>query len=341
MSYFAGLDIGLEVTAVCVMDQEGEILHEAMVPSDPDSLSQYLRETGLSFKRIGMEACPLSQWLFDGLVNAGFPAICIEIRHLKAAMSAMTHKSDRKDARGITHVMRTGWFRSVHVKSKASQEARMLLTSRRLLVKKRGALESELRGSLKVFGLKIGKVTKKEFASRALELVEDQSALLAIVKPLLKLRAEVIKQLDVLHRMVLKAAKNDEMCRRWMEIPGVGPVVALTFRSAIDVPERFLKSRSVGPVLGLVPKKHQSGEVNRHGRITKRGDEMTRTMLYEAANTLLGRGRFCSLKVWALKIKQQRGFKRAKVALARKLAVVMHAMWVDGTEFRWGTAVAA
>ena len=215
------------------------------------------------------------------------------------------------------------------------------LTSRRLLVKKRGALQSELRGSLKVFGLKIGKVSKKEFASRALELVEDQPILLAIVKPLLKLRAEVIKQLDVLHRMVLKAAKNDEMCRRWMKIPGVGPVVALTFRSAIDVPERFVKSRSVGPVLGLVPKKHQSGEVNRHGRITKRGDEMTRTMLYEAANTMLGRGQFCSLKVWGLKIQQQRGFKRAKVALARKLAVVMHAMWVNGTEFRWGAAQAA
>jgi transposase len=341
LSYFAGLDIGLEYTAVCIMDQEGEILHEAMVPSDPDSLSQYLRETGLLFKRIGMEACPLSQWLFDGLVNGGFPAICVEIRHLKAAMSAMTHKSDRNDARGIAQVMRTGWFRSVHVKSRMSQEARMLLTSRRLLVKKRGALESELRGSLKVFGLKIGKVTKKEFASRALELVEDQPALLAIVVPLLKLRAEVIKQLDVLHRMVLKAAKNDEMCQRWMKIPGVGPVTALAFRSAIDVPERFIKSRSVGPVLGLVPKKHQSGEVNRHGRITKRGDEMTRTMLYEAANTMLGRGRFCSLKVWALKIRQHRGYKRAKVALARKLAVVMHAMWVNGTEFRWGAAEAA
>lgn len=233
VSYFAGMDIGLEYTAVCIMDQEGEILHEAMVPSDPDSLSQYLRETGLLFKRIGMEACPLSQWLFDGLVNAGFPAICVEIRHLKAAMSAMTHKSDRNDARGIAQVMRTGWFRSVHVKSRMSQEARMLLTSRRLLLKKRGALQSELRGSLKVFGLKIGKVSKKEFASRALELVEDQPILLAIVQPLLKLRAEVIKQLDVLHRMVLKAAKNDEMCRRWMEIPGVG-----RSRGGVDLSQR-------------------------------------------------------------------------------------------------------
>ena len=217
-------------------------------------------------------------------------------------MSAMTHKSDRNDARGIVHVMRTGWFRSVHVKSRMSQEARMLLTSRRLLVKKRGALESELRGSLKVFGLKIGKVTRQAFAQRALELVADQPALLAIVEPLLKLRAEVVRQLNVLDRMVHKAAREDEICRRWMKIPGVGPVVALTFRSAIDVPERFLKSRSVGPVLGLVPKKYQSGEVNRHGRITKRGDEMTRSMLYEAANVMLVRGRFCSLKSWALKI---------------------------------------
>ncbi len=222
VSYFAGLDIGLEYTAVCIMDKEGETLHEAMVPSDPDSLRQYLDKTGLSFKRVGMEACPLSQWLFDGLVNAGFPAICIEIRHLKAAMSAMTHKSDRNDARGITQVLRTGWFRSVHVKSRTSQEARMLLTSRRMLVKKCGALQSELRGSLKVFGLKIGKVSQKDFASRAFELVEDQPALLAIVRPMLELRAAVIKQLDVLHRMVLKAAKADEMCQRWMKIPGVG-----------------------------------------------------------------------------------------------------------------------
>jgi len=158
---------------------------------------------------------------------------------------------------------------------------------------------------------------------------------------MLKLRGEVIKQLNVLERMVHKATREDEICRRWMTIPGVGPVVALTFRSAIDVPERFVKSRSVGPVLGLVPKKYQSGEGNRHGRITKRGDEMTRSMLYEAANVMHIRGRFCSLKAWALKIQQQHGFKRAKVALARKLPVVMHAMWVNGSEFRWGAAATA
>ena len=338
MTSYVGLDIGLEHTAVCIMGQEGKILQEAMVPTDPDSIIKYLSESGLSFKRIGMEACPLSQWLFDGLVKAGFPAICVEIRHLKAAMSAMTHKSDRNDARGIAQVMRTGWFRPVHVKSRASQEARMLLTSRRMLVGKRGALESELRGSLKVFGLKIGKVSQKDFGTRVLELVDGQPVLQGIVSPLLELRAELIKQLDVLHRMVLKAVKEDELCRRWMTIPGVGPIVALTFRSAIDVPERFIKSRSVGPALGLVPKKHQSGEIDRHGRITKRGDEMTRTMLYEAANVMLARGRFCSLKAWALKIQQRRGFKRAKVALARKLAVVMHAMWVDGSDFRWASA---
>jgi len=169
-----------------------------------------------------------------------------------------------------------------------------------------------------------------------LELVQGRLALLAIVRPLLTLRAEMMKQLSILHSMVMKAAKQDELCRRWMMIPGVGPVTALTFRSTIDVPERFVKSRSVGPILGLVPRKHQSGNVDRHGHITKCGDSLTRAMLYEAANAMLTRGGFCSLKAWVLKVRQRRGYKRAKVALARKLAVVMHRMWIDGTEFRWG-----
>jgi len=341
MTYYAGLDIGMEQTAVCIMDESGKIVHETKVPSDPEALSQYLIDTELSFIRVGLEACPLSQWLFNGLVAAGLPAICIEIRHLKAAMSAMTHKTDRNDARGIAHVMRTGWFKAVHVKSTLSHEHRMLLTSRRLLVGKRTALEAELRGSLKVFGLKIGKVRPKDFGARVFELVEDRPALVAIVRPLVELRAAIIEQLNVLHRMVLALVRQDQQCQRWMAIPGVGPVTALTFRSAVDVPGRFAKSRMVGAHFGLVPKKHQSGEINRHGRITKRGDAMTRCMLFEAANAMLTRGRFCSMKAWALKIAQKRGFKRAKTALARKLAVVMHRMWLDQTEFRWGAAVAA
>ena len=189
MSNYAGLDIGLEQTAVCIMDQEGTILRDAMVTSDPDALSELLIGTGFPLHRIGMEACQLSQWLFDGLVKAGLPAICIEIRHLKAAMSAMIHKSDHNDARGIAQVMRTGWFRAVHVKSRGSQEIRMLLTSRRFLVSKRGALESELRGSLKVFGLKVGKVAPGAFAARIREVagvrdaIEAQGAKLEYLPP--------------------------------------------------------------------------------------------------------------------------------------------------------------
>ncbi|MCB1835621.1 MAG: transposase, partial [Geminicoccaceae bacterium] len=189
MSNYAGLDIRLEQTAVCIMDQEGTILRDAMVTNDPDALSEFLIGTGFPLHRIGMEACPLSQWLFNGLVKAGLPAICIEIRHLKAAMSAMTHKSDHNDARGIAQVMRTGWFRAVHVKSRGSQEIRMLLTSRRFLVSKRGALESELRGSLKVFGLKVGKVAPGAFAARIREVagvrdaIEAQGAKLEYLPP--------------------------------------------------------------------------------------------------------------------------------------------------------------
>jgi transposase len=233
----------------------------------------------------------------------------------------MTHKTDRNDARGIAQVVRTGWFRVVHVKSSLSQEQRVLLAGRRLLVGQRLALESELRGSLKAFGLKVGKVGSREFAARIRTLVENRPALCAIVEPLLRLREAVVMQIDSLHRLVLAQARADLACRRWMGIPGVGPVTALAFKSAVDVPSRFAKSRLVGAHFGLVPRKHQSGQVDRNGRITKCGDGLTRAMLYEAANVLLTRGRHCALKAWALPVSQRRGFKRAKTALARKLAV--------------------
>jgi transposase len=341
MTHYAGLDIGLEQTAVCIVDERGGIVREAKVATEPELLVRFLKEAGLPLTRVGLEACPLSQWLFDGLTAAGLPAVCIETRHLKAALSAMTHKTDRNDARGIAQVVRTGWFRAVHVKSTASQEQRALLAGRRLLVGQRLALEAELRGSLKTFGLKVGKVGPREFADRVRTLVENRPALRAIVEPLLRLREAVVTQIDALHRMVLAQARADLACRRWMDIPGVGPVTALAFRSAVDVPGRFAKSRSVGAHFGLVPRKHQSGQVDRSGRITRCGDGLTRAMLYEAANVLLTRGRHCALKAWALRLSRRRGFKRAKTALARKLAVLMHRMWIDGTEFCWGAEAAA
>jgi len=337
MKYFAGLDVSLEETAVCIVDETGDILGEAKVASEPETIVGYLLGTGLPFGRVGLEACPLSQWLYDGLAAAGLPAVCIEVRHLKAALSAMTNKTDRNDARGIAQVMRTGWFRAVHVKSTESHELKMLLTSRKLLVNKLLDIENQIRGSLKVFGRKVGKVTRRQFEARVLELIENRPALLAIVQPLLRVRAVIREEYNSLHRMVLHAARQDAVCHRLMTVPGVGAVVALTYRAAVDVPARFAKSKAVGAHFGLVPRKHQSGEVDRTGRISKVGDEMVRTALYEAASVMLSRVvRFSALKAWALRVANRRGAKKAKVALARKLAVILHRIWIDGTTFRWG-----
>jgi transposase len=278
----------------------------------------------------------LSQWLHAGLTAAGFPAILIETRHVKAALKAMTVKTDRNDARGMAQLMRMGWFRPVHVKTLPAQEVRALLTARKLLVNKLRDIELGIRGLLRGFGLKLGSVSKGKYASRIRELVAGHPMLEPIAAAMLQARASLQAEYGKLHRMLLDVVRNDTVCRRLMTVPGVGPVVAITYKTAIDDPERFHKSKDVGPYFGLTPSRYQSGEVDRTGQISKVGDEMVRTALFEAANTMLSRvTRFSALKAWALRVAKLRGLKRAKVALARKLAVVLHRMWVDGTDFRW------
>jgi transposase len=240
------------------------------------------------------------------------------------------------DARGIAQMMPVGLYRPVHVKTLRSQKLRMLLTHRKLLQAKAIAVENDLRATLRNFGLKVGVVGTVKFEARIKELVENFPDLVALVEPLLVVRRVLREQISLLHRRVLAAVRNDEVCRRLMTVPGVGPVVALTYRATIDIPARFRKSKSVGAVFGLTPARDQSGESDRPGAISRCGDEMTRTTLYEAAQAML----FCSarwswLKAWAMKIARHRGMKKAIVALARRLAVIMHRIWIDGTEFRW------
>jgi transposase len=290
----------------------------------------------------GLEAGPLSQWLHAGLKAAGLPVQCIETRHLKAAIGAMRVKTDRNDARAIAQVMRVGWYRAVHVKTPAAQEQVALVTARKLLVNKLKDVENSVRGLLRGFGLKLGTVGRAGFEARVREQLEGAPRLLAIIAPLLTARAALKDQLAVLHRQVLQAVRHDRVCRLLMTAPGVGPVVALTFKSAVDEPARFARSKAVGAHIGLTPRKYQSGETDRSGHITKIGDELVRTALYEAASTLLHRvKRWSWLKAWAVRVAQRRGAKRAQVALARKLAVVLHRMWRDGTEFCWSRAEAA
>jgi transposase len=339
MEHYAAIDVSLEWSSVCVVDAAGQIVREAKVRSEREALAAFFTESGLAFARIGLEAGPLSQWLHAGLVEAGLPAILIETRHVKAALKAMTVKTDRNDARGMAQLMRMGWFRPVHAKAPMVQEIRALLTARKLLVAKLRDVESSIRGILRGFGLKVGAVSKGKFEARIRELVTGQVMLERVAEPLLRARAALRTEYTTLHRDLLRTVREDAVCGRLMTVPGVGAVVAMTFRSAIDQPERFAKSKAVGAHFGLTPKKYQSGEIDRTGRISKVGDAMVRTALFEAANVMLTRAvRFSTLKAWALRVAGRHGMKKAKVALARKLAVVMHRMWVDGTSFCWGEA---
>ena len=342
MEYYAGIDVSLEQSSVCVVDAGGKIVREAKVGSDPEALSVFFQALGLPLVRIGLEAGPLSQWLHAGLAAAGFTVVLLETRHVKAALSAMTVKTDRKDARGIAQLLRMGWYRPVHCKSPPSQEVRTLLAGRKLLLGKVIDIELGIRGLLRGFGLKMGPVSTGKFVARVRELAAGQAMLEQVTEAMLRAREVLRTEVATLHRQVLAIVRADEVCRRLMTVPGVGALTALTFKSAVDDPARFTSSKVVGAHFGLTPKKYQSGETDVTGAISKVGDAMARGALYEAAQVMLTRVmRFSSLKRWALQVAQRRGMKRAKVALARKLATVLHRMWMDGTEFRFGKEGAA
>src|SRR3974390_1184402 len=335
MEHFAGLDVSVKDTSVCIVDDTGRIVREVKVASEPEALLQVLANPAYHFKRIGLEAGPLSQWLFSALAEAGLPVICVETRHMRAVLKAQINKTDRKDARGIAQMMRAGLYRPGHVKTLRSQKRRMLLTHRKLLQSKAIAIENDLRATLRNFGLKVGMAGAVKFEARIKELVENQPDLAELVDPLLIVLRALRDQIVVLHRRLLAIVRDDEVCRRLMTTPGVGPVVALTYRATVDVPARFRKSKSVGAVFGLTCSRYQSGEIDWSGRISRCGDEMMRMMLYEAAQSMLHAKKWSWLKAWAMQIARRRGMKKAIVALARRLAVIMHRIWVDGTEFRW------
>jgi transposase len=342
MEHYAGIDVSLERSSVCVVNASGRIIREAKVPSEPEALVGFFRHLVLPLTRIGLEAGPLSQWLHAGLTKAGFAVVLLETRQVKAALSAMVVKTDRKDARGIAQLLRMGWYRPVYCKSPPAQEVRALLVGRKLLQGKLLDVELSIRGLLRGFGLKLGEVSKGRFAARVRELVTGQPMLERVIEPMLRAREALRTEYHVLHRTVLAIVRADTTCRRLMTVPGVGALVALTYTSAVDDPARFRRSRAVGAHFGLTPKKYQSGETDVTGGISKVGDAMVRTALYEAANVMLTRtGRFSTVKHWALEVAHRRGMRRAKVALARKLATILHRMWVDGSSFRFGKEAAA
>ena len=333
MSYYVGIDAALETVNVCIVNEDGDVRFERKIEAEPDVIVATLERFGGPFGRVGLEAGPTASWLYAELRAAGLPAICMECRHVKAGLGAMRNKTDRNDARGIAQLVRLGWFREVFVKSNEAQRVRMLLVGRDQLRAKALDLENCIRGSLKVFGLRIGAVTRRGFEERVLALVGGSPSLRTITEPLLSARRALIEAFERLDRLCRQLAAHDPVCRRLMTIPGVGVIVALTYRTGLDAPERFRRSRDVGAHFGLTPRRYSSGQTDYDGRISRCGDAMVRTALFQAANVLIHQGRPCSLKAWAMRVARRRSLKAAKVALARKLAVIMHRMWSDGTDF--------
>ena len=284
---------------------------------------------------VGLEAGPLSQWLHKHLTEVGFETVLMETRLVKGAMKAMPIKTDRRDAEGIARLLQMGWFRQVHCKTLSAQEMRALLTARKSIQKAMLDLELSIRGVLRNFGLKIGKISKGRFEERVRELSVGNPMLEAAANPILTARRSLRDELAGLEKLLRAHAKSDPICRLMMTMPGTGAIVALTVRSAIDDPERFHSSKDVGPWAGLTPRRDQSGDRDVVGQITRAGDESLRTALYQAATVMLNRARPNWLTAWALRVAGRRGKKRATVALARRIGVVLHRMWRDGTEFRF------
>jgi transposase len=338
MELYVGMDVSLEETSICVVDDDGVIQCEGTVISEPKAIAGFIKARAPGAKRIGLETGSTSTWLWHELRALGLPVICIDARHAKAALSMQINKSDRNDALGLARIMQCGWYKEVRVKSLDSHGVWAVLNSRALLVKIKRDLENEIRGLLKNVGLMIGKARGKGFTARAEELIAGHPVLGSAVEPLLAARDTVIRQIADLNRKVMALARDDVQVRAFMTVPSIGPITALAYRATIDDPRRFKRSRSVGAYVGLTPRRYASGEVDWSGRISKCGDAMLRTYLFEAAGVLLTRvPQWSKLKAWGHRLWKRIGFKKAKIAVARKLAVILHRMWRDGTDFIWSS----
>ena len=336
MEYFVGLDVSLRSCALCIVDGKGNVLLERELPCEVSDIAECLRAFPYPIERVGFEAGTMSQHLFFGLTKVGFDVVCMEARQVNAALSAMRNKTDKNDARGIAQVLRTGWFSPVHMKSREAHGVRALLSTRKALLKKTMDLANEVRGLLKVFGIRLPMTVKHgSFDGVVRPLIEMDEVLVHALVPLLDARVALYEHFLELDRRVKRAASQDEVCMRMMTVPGVGPIASLTFKAAVDDPTRFKRSRTVGAHFGLTPRRYQSGEHDNPGRISKAGDRDVRATLYAAANALLMRTMAGSqIKSWGMRLVRTKGRRRAVVAVARKLAVLLHRMWTDGTEFR-------
>ncbi|WP_206240176.1 IS110 family RNA-guided transposase [Novosphingobium terrae] len=337
MSIYAGLDVSDKTTHVCIVDTDGAVLKRDVVASDPDALAKWLNKHCPDLARVVLETGPLSTFLYHGLAEREVPVACICARHAKGVLSARVNKSDVHDAEGLAQLARTGWFKRVHMKASATHIDRAALRIRAQLVTTRVAMANQLRGLLKLFGLRMGKVTTSgKRTERLAALFRQRPDLADLFAPLIASIEVMEEQLRASNRLLEGRAAADPVCVRLMSVPGVGPITALTYTASVEDPHRFARSEDVGAYAGLAPRRSQSGDRDVLGHISKAGDPMLRRSLYEAANIMLSRvKRPFALQQWGQNLAEIKGNKRAKIAVARKLAVLLHSLWLNETEFRW------
>jgi len=336
MKYFAGIDVSMEESSICVLDPLGAVVFEGKVATEPEAIAEALSKADCNAAKIGLEAGALSPWLCHELRALGYEVICLDCRQVHQFLKVKRNKTDRSDAKGIAEILRLGAEAPVHVKSYDSHAQRALLKTHIELVHIRQDLENTIRGILKPFGLRLPRGNRPSLPERVRELCRDFPELEAATASLLRCRSRVQEELSLVDKKLAAKVRGDNDCQRLMTVPSIGPITAVAFKSMVDDHGRFAKARAVGAYVGITPRRYQSGEVNYMGRISKRGDKMMRTLLYEAATVLLTVvKRFSSLKAWGLKLAKRIGMKKARVAVARKLAVIMAAILQDGTEFCW------
>jgi transposase len=325
-----------------VEPHEGSIIWRGSCPTDAATIADVVRQRAPNVARVGLETGQLSNWLTLSLLRRGLPVICLDARHAKAALKMQINKTDANDAFGLAQVVRTGWFREVAVKSMDAHKLRLLLVARSQLVNQRQMLANTIRGLMKTFGIVIKRGSKGVFSARVRAAGEGDDEMMAIIEPMLSAWQALREQIVVFDRQMAARAKSDLVVQRLMTAPGVGVIVALAYAAVIDDPARFRHSESVGAYLGLTPRRYQSGEVDVSGHISRCGDGLLRSYLFEAATVILQRySTATTLKAWGLAVAKRNGMRRAKVAVARKLAVILHRMWIDGTEFKGGAMIAA
>jgi transposase len=333
--FYVGLDISVARTAVCIMDVAGQVVREQSVPSTPEAIAAVISASGKEVERIGLEAGINSAWIARGVLDAGFPVIVIDATHAAAALkTGFRNKTDKNDARGIADLMRVNKFRSVSVKSVAAQRDRALLTVREQLRRQALDMRNTIWSILQIEGLKPPKLTSPAFQALVKQSLDDEASA-PLLRPLVAVAEHLDRQIAGLDKEIAARAKTSAACKRLMTVPGVGPLVALTYAAGVDDPARFSDSRTVGAHFGLTPRRFQSGEMDWSGGISRAGDAGVRRALYQAANVLIHHSRgWCALKSWAVRVAKRRGHGKAKVALARKLAVVLHKMWTAGEDYR-------